>query len=898
MVNFLNFWRAIVKLKLIIFLSLVSKLIFAECLLNNESMINNSNSNQCKLTLVESSAYTRNYNAESKVVLHSAESTNLYHQLSPIQVLGSAGSGLFSSEPNRSSHKLLPEHYLVLPTNQAQNLVPLLADIVINKFPKTTSPILVYSNERAVCFSDNQLIDLKIIDASTAFFEYFEPSPDPLHQNSLKCALNESNGVTLQIDQLRGTVSITLPVTTMQTQNINLGLNNEATYPTNPAISNNTAYQLSYNQNMGAGVASMSGLGTFINTTSTSFGSLMNGFSGGNQSPLTRQYTYWQTDFPEQMTSAVIGDASQMVGSWGNQINYAGIQYGSNVLLRPGYFFTATPLISGSVSAPSTAEVLLNNGPVTTTDLAPGPFNLYNLPIINGDGTVTVNLKDPNGNTYQSVNLPYYTSPKVLQDTTYLYQYSFGMPRTLNDTGWNANYQTTEPGISTQHFIALTNQYTMEVHGEAQLNNFANLGLSHNVTWLNAFSTSLSTALSTSESGNGILLGFNLSRQTSLPNSIGFGYSASAQSPEFQMFGQQNGLGTQIQQTVYLNYLSSFGLSVAGGYTNNSSTSNGSINLYNATMSWQFLRNFVLTSTTYVSNGNGIQTLGTNLGLNVILDSSQSINSNFSYANNSGTGTTLSNVDYQYLSPSNVWGGNLIAGYATGGSGTPSSLGSNGYYLAKNFNLNAQAAYNDSNNYTYGGNLSGNMVVSSAGLSMGQYSTLSFIVVRVGKLANVGIKQNGSVIGTTDMNGSFVIPNVTPYLSQDIEVNALDLPFNTELDSYEKRVVAPLNGGTVVTFIPVSFIPAFVKLSYGDNEIPPTGYEATLYNSSEHKLMERDYIIDGGSVQLSKFSKDLNYELEFTVKEGTYTCAISQANIQADSNQYLYNLGEIKCIKK
>ena len=62
--------------------------------------------------------------------------------------------------------------------------------------------------------------------------------------------------------------------------------------------------------------------------------------------------------------------------------------------------------------------------------------------------------------------------------------------------------------------------------------------------------------------------------------------------------------------------------------------------------------------------------------------------------------------------------------------------------------------------------------------------------------------------------------------------------------------------------------------------------------------MESNYIIDGGSVQLSKFSKDLNYELEFTVKEGTYSCAISKANIQADSNQYLYNLGEIKCIKK
>jgi outer membrane usher protein FimD/PapC len=165
-------------------------------------------------------------------------------------------------------------------------------------------------------------------------------------------------------------------------------------------------------------------------------------------------------------------------------------------------------------------------------------------------------------------------------------------------------------------------------------------------------------------------------------------------------------------------------------------------------------------------------------------------------------------------------------------------------------------------------------------------------------LANVGIKQNGSIIGTTDRNGSFVIPNVTPYLSQDIEVNAQDLPFNTELDSYEKRVVAPLNGGTVVTFNPVTFIPAFVKVTYNAGEIPPVGYEAKLYND-DNQLIETDYIIDGGSIQLSKFSENVTYHLEFTVKDGTFSCPISKKNIQPQaSNQYLFNLGEVKCLQK
>lgn len=824
--------------------------------------------------------------------------SDIYHESAVLQLGNSLSGTATAAQQTRSLHQALPEHYQPLAPAFSQNLAPLLANIILNNNSLTDAPILIYTNEQTACFSDDQLIDLKIINSSGIFYEYFQTNPDSLHQNSLKCAVNESQGVTFKVDSSVGTLTIRMPVSNLKAQNINLGLNNEAIYPTNPAISNSTAYQLSYTQTTNSGQGSMSGLGNFVNTTSTPFGSLIAGVSSGNQNPTTRQYTYWQTDFPAPMTSAVIGDATQMIGSWGIAYNYTGVQYGSNLLLRPGYFFTATPIISGSVNAPSTAEILLNGGPVKNTDIASGQFNLYNLPILNGDGTVTVNLKDPNGTTYQSVNLPYYTSPKVLQDTTYLYQYNLGVPRGNSGPGWNLNYASSTPGLSTQHFIGITNQYTMELHAEMQPNNFANLGMAHNMNWFNAFSTSLTTAVSNSESAPGVLFGFNLSRQTTLPNSVGFGYNITSQSQYFQMLGQPVS-GSQIAQTVFVNYLSPFGLSIAGGYSNINSASLGITEVYNATLSWQFLRNFLLTSTTYVSNSVSGQTIGTNLGLNIVLDAQQSVSSNISSSQAAGISSSLSTLDYQYLSASNLWGGNLIGGYATGGSGnaTPTSLGANGYYLFKNFNLNAQAAYNDSNNYSYGGSVAGNVVLSRAGVNLGQYSTLSFIVVRVGHLANIGIKQNGSIIGKTDRNGSFVLPNITPYLSQDIEVNALDLPFNTELDSYAKRVVAPLNGGTVVTFTPVSFVPAFALLRFLDQQIPPTGYSAELYNEDGHKLIETDYIVDNGQIQLSKYSPDLNYVLEFKVKEGSFSCPLTKANIQADSNQYLYNLGTLQCSK-
>ena len=46
-------------------------------------------------------------------------------------------------------------------------------------------------------------------------------------------------------------------------------------------------------------------------------------------------------------------------------------------------------------------------------------------------------------------------------------------------------------------------------------------------------------------------------------------------------------------------------------------------------------------------------------------------------------------------------------------------------------------------------------------------------------------------------------------------------------------------------------------------------------------------------MQLAKFSRELHYELEFTVKDGTFSCPIDAENIKDDSNQYLYNLGAV-----
>lgn len=804
-----------------------------------------------------------------------------------------------------STHKLADEMkapYQSLPITMIKDIQPMLLTISINgNRAPDAAPELVYASNQVACLDNGQLLKYKIGDNHNLFYEYFQPDTNPLVDSSLKCIVEGKNNTKFTTDQQAGVINFILPTDATEGQNINLGVNNEPVYPSGEIYANSTSYQLGTGQNVSTGTAVNNLLGSFTNTSATPYGSLINGLVGGSGTTFTRNYTYWQSDFPSNMTSLVVGDATPMLGSWGGQTPYAGFQYGSNEALRPGYFFTATPIISGSVNTPTTAEILLNGAQTNQFDLPAGKFNLYNLPIINGDGSMTINLKNANGDGYQSYTLPYYTSPMVLTNTTYLYQYNVGIPQNQIGTGWNLNnYQSSIPVAATQHYIGVTNNYTIELRAEGQAGSFANLGLSHNNIWFNSFSTGLTTALSQSESGTGTLLGFNLSRQTALSNSIGFGYNANLYSSNFMQLGATNGQSYSMQQTIFANYVASNGFSVALGFSNNSAVTDSSqMQLYNMSLNWQIIPRLMLTSSTSLTNQAGIQTFGSNLGVTLTFDGASSLSGSYAYQNSEGAASNSYNVNYQHANADNLSGYNIGGQYNDIDTTTPTEINGGGYYLFKNFNANAQASYADNSNYSAGATVTGNAVVGSHGLSFGQYSSLSYIIVKVGDLANIGIKQNGTVVGSTDRNGVFVIPNISPYLPQDIQVNAVDLPMNIELDSYEKRAVAPLNGGARVVFIPVSFTPASAFIKYGNGKLPSVGYSASLYNVEDNKLIETVYIIDNGAVQLTKFSAKLNYRLEFTVKDGTYSCPISKENInQADSNQYITVLGTLQCDKK
>lgn len=845
--------------------------------LNSESIANHS-------TRPESTSFgVAGALALAKTVKNSAES-NLFSTSR-----GSIGSARDGTE--------LPEKY-------ARGLEAGLLGISVNNNSDYSEPKLVMYNESALCLESALFAELKIDPAAVQAFDYTDSG-----STAYRCFVNGVDQTKIKFNSLQGNVLLDLPGKMLQANDIylksgELPLAEDLTTPLDAIYSNNTNYQVQLLQNMQNSSNTNQLSGMFSNTTSTPLGSFVANVSTPDMNNWLRNSAYWETDFLQPMTSLLIGDITPNAGVWGGVGNtLGGIQYGTNTALRPYANYIATPTISGVVDQPSQMDVLIDGSSVAPVTAIPaGAYNVYNLPVINGDGTLTVNLKNSQGTITQTLTMPYFSAPQLLQKGTYFYQYNLGLttPQVATETGLDWGYQTNQAAFSTQHSYAFSNYYTLDMHSEAQSGSFYNFGLNHNFNLFDRLYSGFYTALSQAESGGaGGSAGITVARLANKVDTFGASYSYGLASPQFATLGYIPGQITsnQILQNFSISYATNFSLSAGLGYTSNSGVSGGGVSVYSANLTYQ----------PFTGSSLMLQAAKTNYGA----DSALSFMLNFTYAlkngsitssyeaNNSAEYNNSSySVGYQYFDPTNTWGYNLNEQYATD-SQQPNTVGAGGYYSFKNFNTNANFAYTDNTSYNTNGSIAGNMIVARNGVNFARVSTGSFAIVKVGNLANVGVLLGDTYIGSTDRNGEFTVPNIMPYFPQQIKIRATDLPINTELDSYSKKLIAPLNGGVMLEFKVVHYMPAMGYLSYNSGQIPPVGYAATLFNGETKEKVEDLIIIDNGMIMISKFSDKIDYYLEFTVKSGNYSCQINKNNIDVSaSNEYQYVLKDIKCTLK
>ncbi|MEQ1515428.1 MAG: fimbria/pilus outer membrane usher protein, partial [Usitatibacteraceae bacterium] len=133
-------------------------------------------------------------------------------------------------------------------------------------------------------------------------------------------------------------------------------------------------------------------------------------------------------DFPDKVQSLVIGDAIARSGAVARGFRFGGVSVGTNFATRPDMVTYALPHVPGESRLPTSAELLINGQTNSRFDLAPGPFEISNVPAINGAGEIQLITRDPLGRQ-QVIVLPYYVTPAVLREGLTDAGFEFGKVR-------------------------------------------------------------------------------------------------------------------------------------------------------------------------------------------------------------------------------------------------------------------------------------------------------------------------------------------------------------------------------------------------------------------------------------------------------------------------------------
>lgn len=225
-------------------------------------------------------------------------------------------------------------------------------------------------------------------------------------------ALEAVSGLSYQLDMATLNLSVTAPASAFESNRHSLR-DNARPMPEKPPPGVYLDYDLSTTQARGGGnsrgalleAVAFNGAGSFVSGVAWR--------ADANGSHAFRTDSYWRHDLPGSMATVVAGDTVSSAGSWSRPVRYAGIRFARDFSTAPGYITYPIPSISGSAALPSTIDVLVNSRRGATSSVPPGPFELSDVPVVNGAGEVQLIVKDMLGRE-TLISQGYYVAPRLL----------------------------------------------------------------------------------------------------------------------------------------------------------------------------------------------------------------------------------------------------------------------------------------------------------------------------------------------------------------------------------------------------------------------------------------------------------------------------------------------------
>lgn len=126
-------------------------------------------------------------------------------------------------------------------------------------------------------------------------------------------------------------------------------------------------------------------------------GSFRTTFAGrdlANSASALRLETSFTIDDTEKRRRLVLGDSITRNAVWSQPVRFAGVRYGNEFSMTPGFVTLPSPDFSGEAALPSTIDVFVKGVRRFTADVPAGPFQVRDLPVLTGTGEAQIIVRD------------------------------------------------------------------------------------------------------------------------------------------------------------------------------------------------------------------------------------------------------------------------------------------------------------------------------------------------------------------------------------------------------------------------------------------------------------------------------------------------------------------------
>jgi outer membrane usher protein len=552
-----------------------------------------------------------------------------------------------------------------------------------------------------------------------------------------------------------------------------------------------------------------------------------------NHSRQLRQFTRFDTSWvqsdPETLETWQVGDLISSSLNWSRSLRMGGVQWRRSFDLRPDLLTFPSASLGGSAVVPSAVSLYINGVRQIESAVPSGPFVINQVAGINGAGQATLVTRDAAGRSI-STSVPLYVDTRMLADGLLDYSVELGALRrryTTDSFGYARS-----PAISASMRRGVSNSLTLEAHGEA-----GNGVLNGGGGWLwrlgqyGVISGSLAASGGRADGkparGAQATLGYQyLSR----------GFSLDLQSQRAS--ANYSDLGTaEGSPMVRANDRINLGMALFGGQ----GVSVSAISLRAP---------LVPPARILALNYSATLGFGMYLSVSAFRDYRDEKSRGLYFSLSGSFGDRISanaSRNRQNEVRSTTYTVTRTADYG-GGFGWGLQSTDNNSVRQRQAQLTYLGNYGQATGYTMdsGGtrtsslDLTGSLVLMDGSVHAARYVGSGFGLVSTDGVAGVPVLQENQIIGRTSSSGYMLVPNLTPYLQNQLGIDISNLPLDARIASSSQSVVPARLSGVLVRFPVEKYEAASVILHDADDKPLPVGTELLHVESGATTLVGFD----------------------------------------------------------